>query len=527
MNRSIKIITAVAAAAAVSWAVTACGDGNNGGGTSANGQATKTLTANDTFDLKTADPARSFEFTGGTVVHQLYQTVLGFKGNSVKDLIPQLCSYTISKDNKTVTLTLDGTHHFSDGSPVTVDDIVFSFKRLQGIKGNPSFMLDGVDVEKVDDKTVKLVSKTPNPQLPYILPNTSLGIVNSKQVKAHGGTEGTDDKAEQWLDGHSEGSGPYELESYNAQSQVVFKANPHYDGPKPTYNRVVLQNVDASTQKVNVQAGTAQLAYSLGPDQVKDLDKSKASVLTDESTETIFMWFNMDPQYGKEVSNPTFIQGIRHAIDYSKLLDLAGTGAIQPGGMVPVSFLGGLKSDPANSYDLAKAKQLISQSGYSGQTISVLYSEDVSAGSAQMGDIVQSVQAQLKAVGVNLKLNPQPSSTSLDSFRSGKMQAGIAYWGADYPDPADYLVFTPDQSLAMRAQWTTARGKKDAKLAAAASAANGDAARSAAYIAMQKQMNIDGPFIPLFQPASITVAATSLKDVVPNPVLGISFGDIH
>lgn len=526
MKSSLKIITAVAASAALSLGVVACGDGTGGSGSN-NGSATKTLTVNDTFDLKTADPARSFEFTGGTVVHQLYQTVLGFKGNSVKDIVPELCSYKISKDNKVVTLTMSGTHHFSDGSPVTVDDIVFSFKRLQGIKGNPSFMLDGVDVKKVDDKTIKLISKTPNPQLPYILPNTSLGILNSKQVKAHGGTEDTSDKAEQWLNGHSAGSGPYELESYNAQSEVVFKANPHYDGTKPAYNRVVLQNVEASTQKVNIQAGTAQLAYSLGPDQVKDLDKSKAKVLTDQSTETIFMWFNTNPQYGKEASSPTFVQGIRHAIDYSKLLQLAGTGAVQPGGLVPVSFLGGLKSDPANSYDPAKAKELISKSGYKGQTISVLYSEDVSAGSAQMGDIVQSVQSQLKAVGVNVKLNPQPSSTSLDSFRSGKQQAGIAYWGADYPDPADYLVFTPDQSLAMRAQWTTARGKTVAKLAQKAETASGDSARAAAYIALQKQMNIDGPFIPLFQPPSITVASTELKNVVTNPVLGISYGDVR
>ena len=46
-----------------------------------------------------------------------------------------------------MTLTLkDEDAKFSNGDPVTADDIVFSFERLQGIKGNPSFFLDGVKV---------------------------------------------------------------------------------------------------------------------------------------------------------------------------------------------------------------------------------------------------------------------------------------------------------------------------------------------------------------------------------------------
>jgi peptide/nickel transport system substrate-binding protein len=288
----------------------------------------------------------------------------------------------------------------------------------------------------------------------------------------------------------------------------------------------VLENVDASTQKVNIQAGTAQMAVSLGPDQVKDLDTGKTKVLRGESTNTIFMWFNQDPQYGKSSAGTKFVQAMRHAIDYQALLGIAGSGSVQPGGLVPTSFLGSLASDPSNTHDVAKAKALLAESGYKGEPVSILYSNDVAIGGVKMQDVAETIQAQVKPLGVNLKLNPQPSATSLDSFRSGKAQAGVAYWGADYPDPADYLTFAPGQGLAQRAAWTAAQAPASAKLAEAAASASGDTARAVAYQKLQKQMNVDGPFIPLFLPAHTLVYSSTLNGVYLNPIWNLDFGAI-
>ncbi len=63
------------------------------------------------------------------------------------------------------------------------------------------------------------------------------------------------------------------------------------------------------------------------------------------------------------------------------------------------------------------------------------------------------------------------------------------------------------------------------KLAKAAAAATGDA-RAAAYQAFQKQGNIDGPFIPLIQPAQIVVTSNTLNNVVVNPVTTLEFATI-
>lgn len=524
--KRIRSLVAVSIAAAL--LVSACGSDSADPGTSGGAASddVKTLVVNDAFDLKTSDPARAFELTGTTVDHAIYETALNYDGADVKKIVPGICSYTISDDNKVLTLTLEGTHTFSDGSPVTADDIVFSYQRVLGIAGNPSFLLDGVTAAKVDDKTVTLTSKTGNPQLPFILPNPSLGIVNSKVVKENGGTTDTKDAAENFLNTTSAGSGPYMIDTYDVQSQVVFKLNPSYASTKPAYGRVVMSNVPAATQKVNIQAGTAQVAFSLSPDDIASLDTSKTKVMASASTTTIFMWFNMDAAFGKTAADAKFVQAMRHAINYADLLKLAGTGSAQPGGLVPLSFLGALDKDDNNAYDVDKAKSLLAESKYQGEEIAILYSSDVAIGGVKIGDVAQAIEQQAAAIGVKLKLNPQPSSTSLDSFRSGKAQAGVAYWGADYPDPADYLVFAPGQSLGKRAAWAESMAPDSTKLATAAAEASGDDARAAAYVALQKQLNVEGPFIPLFQPADNTVVSSSLSNVVVNPIWGLDFASI-
>ena len=143
--------------------------------------------------------------------------------------------YKASNGAKTYTFALRRDVHFSDGTPLTAKDVVFSFRRLIGLKGNPSFLLAGVtSITAKGNYIVILKSKTPNPALPAIVANASLGIVNSKVVKANGGTDAANadktDKAEPFLNKTSAGSGPYILKSFNTTSRVELTANPRNGG---------------------------------------------------------------------------------------------------------------------------------------------------------------------------------------------------------------------------------------------------------------------------------------------------------
>src|SRR5580765_2373503 len=123
-----RVFLGSAAAVAAAAGLSACNsDGQTGAATDA------VLVVNDSFDIRSIDPARQFEFTGSMLDHQIYERTLMFKGNDVKNVVPGLCTYKVSDDAKVLTLTLDGEHHFSDGSPVTADDIVFSYQRVVGI----------------------------------------------------------------------------------------------------------------------------------------------------------------------------------------------------------------------------------------------------------------------------------------------------------------------------------------------------------------------------------------------------------
>src|SRR4051812_8070815 len=151
-----RAILPVLVASAIS--LTACsGSGSSSSSSSASGG--KALVVDTSFNLKTADPGRMYEQTGLLVDRALYDTLLTFTGSDVSKPVPALAeSYQESKDGKTLTLKLRQGATFSDGSPVTADDVVFSLNRVRDLKGNPSFLLDGVTVKKVDDTTIELRS---------------------------------------------------------------------------------------------------------------------------------------------------------------------------------------------------------------------------------------------------------------------------------------------------------------------------------------------------------------------------------
>lgn len=485
-----------------------------------------TLTIDKAFDLKTADPGRMYEPTGEMVDKALYETLLTFKGGDVSKVVPGLAKLDESDDAKTFTLTLQGTHTFSDGTTMTADDVVFSLNRVIGIKGNPSFLLDGVSVAKKDDKTVVLTTKIPTPALPSILANPALGIVNSKVVKANGGTTTKDDKAEKYLNTKSAGSGPYMLSSLNLSSQVVLAVNPKYDGPtKPTYDRVVIQNVEGATQKINVQGGSADVALDLSGTQVKGME-STLSVNSVPSANVIFLLLNQNPAVSKVTSNPSFVKAVKEAIDYSDLVSIAGTGTAQAPGVIPTPFLGALDKADALKQDLAAAKSDLAKSGYAGQTIQLDFPSDLTLNGIEFPTIAQRLQAQLKAVGITVALGPAPVATELDKYRNGQEPIGLWYWGPDYPDPSDYLVFTPGNLVGLRAGWAKGADPAITKLADAAATGGSDSERTSRFQAVQKALNESGPFIPLLQPGNNIASKKSVTGVVYNSVWTIDIASL-
>jgi peptide/nickel transport system substrate-binding protein len=515
----VRLAALTASAAALALIVSGCSSTSGGEQTS-----NKTLVVDNTFDLVTADPARAFELTGTIVDKAIYETALTFEGSDVTKPVPQLTSYTMSPDDKTITLTLQGKHVFSSGNPVTIDDIVWSYKRVQGIAGNPSFLLSNLStgkpfaIEKTSDTTMTITDTAANPALPYILENPSLGVVDSKTLQKHGGTTGKDDGAEKYLNGNSAGSGPYKLSSYNSTTKVVFVKNPKYAGTAPKYGRVVLQNVKGPSQKIDVQGGNAQVALNLNSQQVNGLASGSVKVLKTTSANVGYLWLNQNAAVSKGVTNDAdFVKAVRHAIDYKALQTIAGSGSTQPGGIIPSQFLGSLPSDETNTTDPAAAKSALDGSKYAKQTLTLSYPTDASLDGVEFSNLAQSIGSDLQKAGITVKLNGLPIDTLLDQYRAGKLQAGLMYWGPDFPDPSDYVTFSPGEGLGLRAGWSKEMSPEVTKAKEAAIAAEGTDARTAAYQAWQKAANANGAFVPLVQAAKYAVT-NGVSGVTPNAI---------
>jgi peptide/nickel transport system substrate-binding protein len=496
--------------------LTACG----GSSTTATNHV---LVVDKSFDMKTADPQREFEVSGGIVAKALYSTLLTFKGSDSATPLPAVASsYSASSDAKTFTFKLRTDIKFSDGTPLTSADVVFSFNRLINIKGNPSFLLNGVTVSAPDATTVVLTSATPNPALPFIIPNPALGIVNSKVVKAHGGTDqpGADkaDQAESFLNTTSEGTGPYTLKSFSTTSEVDLTANSNYWGPKPFYNTVVIRNIQASTQLIDIQKGSNEIALDLSPDQASTLSGSSSlQVKAIPGPNVFFLLANNNSKISTITPNQHFQNAIRYGLDYASFVQLAGAGAIQTPGVVPSMFLGALPQSSAVQRDLTKAKSELAASGIANPTVNLGYPSDFTLNGLSFSTLAQKVQANLQEVGIKVNLTGSPISVALADYRAGTEQLGLWLWGPDYPDPNDYLVFLPGQLVGLRAGWAAGTDPSLEALGSKASTTTDNATRKQLFQQIQTQLNTDGPFFPLIQPGQVVVATKGVTGADYNP----------
>ncbi len=503
-----------------SGASTSSGSGSaSSGGTHA---ATGTLVVDTSFIISSADPARDLDPTGYIVDHVVYDTLLTAHGSSTKVGPDLATSYTASPDAKTFTFHLRHGVKFSNGDPLTASDVVYSLQRVINLKSAPAYLLAGITVKAKGPYTVILTSASPNPAVPSIVATPALGIVDAKAVSAHGGSDAKNaasaDHAGQFLDQTSEGSGPYVLTQFSTNNQITLTANPHYWGPKPAFSRVVLRNMTAATQLLNVQRGGNQIALDLSSQQANSLsNNSSVQVHTSASPNLFFLQVTSNPKVSPTMANHDIQQAIRYGLDYKGMVATAGTGAVQAGGLIPAQFLGGLPSSDAVAQDVAKAKALVAKSGISHPSATLAFPSNISVNGLSFATLAQRVQYDLGQIGITINVKAVPVSTFLTAYNADKYDMVQSYWGPDYPDPNDYLVFVPGGSVSVRMGWPASANPSLVALGKKAGSTSDNATRAALFTSIQKQLNASSPYFPLIQPAQAIVGSANLTGVTLNP----------
>src|SRR3954466_12291672 len=332
---------------------TACGAGTAPGGASSTPQATGGAASTlvyyaDVSDLISLDPAIAYEFSGVLLAHNAYDTLVKFEGSDLSTIKAGLATSWEPKDAGStwdITFKLKSGVKFASGNPLTADDVVYSIQRVIKLNKSPAFLFTDIaglkesSVKATDASTVVVsMPKTSSPQgFLSILTFTVAGIVDAKEVKSH---ETAGDSGSGWLLDHSAGSGPYSIDHWTKQSEVLLKANPNYGGTKPALSSVLVKHVPESTnQQFALEKGDADIARNLGPQQIAALQgKQGVSTTTGNSLVLVYLGMNVTV---KPLDNVNVREALRTAIDYDAITkDLLKGNGKKVQGIVPAGLFG-------------------------------------------------------------------------------------------------------------------------------------------------------------------------------------------
>ncbi|MGJ3238555.1 MAG: ABC transporter substrate-binding protein [Anaerolineae bacterium] len=472
------------------------------------------------------DLAHAFNPTSGIVHRATYDTLVTFPNEDASSIEPALASsWEVSDDGLTYTFNLRDDVTFANGDPLTAEDVVFSFTRLQNVRSNPSFLADPIiGIEAVDDLTVAITLAETRPSFLSEMVNSAFSIANDSEVIAAGGTNADDaaetDTARDFFDQTSAGTGPYILESWIPQEQTVLVRNENYWGDAPFFDRVIIVNIpEAATQKLALESGDIDIATDLTPDQVSTMDDNPdLTIYRALDRWTHFLLMNRDPEVGGPVADPLVARAIRLALDYEGYREL-WTGSVTPGTNMWVGLQGAFGQDQALTRDLDTARALMEEAGYAdGFEIDLSY-PDLTFSGVNLGTNAQKVQADLAEIGITVNLRPGELQVSLEEYRNGQQGFGYWFWGPDILDPVDFLSFLPGGKVAEeRTLWTTDGVDQEIlDLIAQAATESDPEARLDAFAQLQAWSQENGAYAPFNVPTIQTVTAADIEGYIWHP----------
>lgn len=308
---------------------------------------------------------------------------------------------------------------FSDGTPFTADDVVFSFARVSGPGSNLANALAHMrEVTKVDDFTIDIRTNGPDPILPQEI---AIWDIMSAKWCAENDTAQPGDALkgeETYASDHANGTGPFMVETRQADIETVLVPNPNWwDKAKHNLDRVVFRPMTSNNAVAALLAGNLDMIYSV-PSQATDRITRAPGVHLVQGPElrTIFLGFNFARHELADSNlkdrNPFRDRRVRQAfyqaIDEDTIKTKVMRGFATPSGLLVAPGIAGF--DPALNqrlgYDPAAAKTLLAEAGYP---------NGFSAGMDCPNDryvndeaICDAVVAMLAKIGIKLRLDAEP-----------------------------------------------------------------------------------------------------------------------
>ncbi len=408
------------------------------------GSQAATLRIASAFDPQTLDPHALALLYHTRVIGQVYESLVNRDADY--RLEPALATEWRMTSPTSWRLRIRSGVSFHDGSPMTVDDVVFSLQRVMAAPSQRAFQLKGVSaVRKVDESTIDILTEAPDAVLPEKL--VFLSIMSKAWAEKHGVQKAQDfnGKQETYAIRNANGTGPYRVTRYEPDVRVVLQRHPQWWGRSDARTG----NVDEA-QFITIKSDATRLAaLSSGEvDLVLDPPFQDVARLKQDSRIALSQMPDIGQQYltfdqardeleGSDVKgrNPfkdlRVRQAVYHAINMPVIIDKVLRGQAVPTGAFLSPRVEGSPAelDKRLPFDPARAKALLAQAGYPNGFSVTLDCVNV----AWRENVCQAVTAMLTQVGIRTSLRSSPTNQFFPKLSQGTA-AFIEYGWTATPD---------------------------------------------------------------------------------------------
>jgi peptide/nickel transport system substrate-binding protein len=423
---------------------------------------------------------------------------------------PRLASsYSVSPDNMTYTFKLRPGVKFSDGTPMTTADVLFSLHRAF-TDPNSQIAFVGAKIASMtapDARTVVIKLKKPWLYLLADLSGFNAAILPKHLIQQEGYAA--------FLK-HPVGTGPFMWSSSQPGVSITVKRNPYYWEPgRPYLNSIVFHVVTADTARATaVLGGQATLAEDPPLNQISGLKANPAAkVYASPSTLVELIPLNVTKA---PLNNEKVRQAISLAIDRAAIVKAGLFGYGKPA----TTFLVGpaaqtFQNTSLNLYpfDLAKARQLIKQSGV---RTPIHLQFGVSQGITEDA-IVTIMQADLAKIGIMLNVVQRDFVSNENALDSGNFTMNTTYWGNFVGDPSEEPLFWMDPAYCCKSYFTGFNDPTSIALVHQAANATTSAAARSLFNQVQQKVAQTAHAIPVYFPELTYVASPKLHGFEANP----------
>lgn len=403
--------------------LTACG-----GGTKKSADTLRVALSDDATNL---DPAVFNDEYSENIMTQVYDNLLEKQADGT--LKNALATSVEVPDPKTYIITLREGVKFSNGDPLTPEDVVYSLTRAAK-STKFAYIYGKIDLNsfQIEGNKITFHLKEPDASFKEALSHPASVILSKKYVE---------DKAND-LATKPMGTGPYKMDSWNKNSDVTLSVNDNYWGEKPAIKKIEMRVIPEASQRVmELESGSVDLAYKISPNDKKKIAENKDLQLLHRMDNSIhFVGFNTTkPPFDKLEAR----QAMTYAIDMKSIFDSVymGSGSLASSPVNPNFKYSLAKELQPKVQDKQKAKELFAKAGLTPGTKLTIYTNE----NQQRIDVATMMQAQLKEYGIDLQIQKLEWGALVDALKKKEDNMFIMSWNPSVVD-AHYELYQPFSS---------------------------------------------------------------------------------